>query len=259
MELEGGQNDLVRAVLAANPHTVVVLQNGAPLALPWVQQAPAILEAGLAGETAPQAIAQLLFGDANPSGKLAYTFPRRLADNPAYLYYSAGHNASYGEGVFVGYRYYDKRDVEPLFEFGRGLSYTSFEYGSLSVPASVPTGTDIPVTLEVRNTGSRAGSEAVQLYLGDGATTEVVRPVRELKAFDKITLAPGERRQVRFTLTPRDLAYYDAARRAWTSTPGTHTVYLGSSSRDIRLQQSFEWQAARDPRAPGSEPRPSAF
>jgi len=259
MELEGTQNELVRAVLAANPRAVVVLQNGAPLALPWARQAAAILEAGFAGETAPEAIARLLFGEANPSGKLPYTFPRRLVDNPAYLYYSAGREAHYGEGVFVGYRYYDKREVEPLFEFGRGLSYTSFEYSNLKVPASVPVGSDIPVSLEVRNTGARAGSETVELYVGDAATTEVVRPLRELKAFAKTTLAPGEHREVGLTLSPLDLAYYDVTRHAWTSTPGTHTVYVGSSSRDIRLQESFEWRARQDPRAPASEPRPSPF
>jgi beta-glucosidase len=143
------------------------------------------VEAWLAGEGEPTALAQVLLGDASPSGKLPMTFPKRIEDNPAYLYYSAGRDANYGEGVFVGYRYYDKRLVEPLFAFGHGLSYTSFEYGSLHVPASVGPGRSIEVTVAVKNTGHRAGDETVQLYVGDDAMHDVVRPVRKLKGFQK--------------------------------------------------------------------------
>jgi len=253
MELTGQQNELVDAVLAANPRTVVVLNNGAPLDLPWAERAPAVVEGWLAGEEGPQALAEILLGKTNPSGKLPFTFPRRLEDNPAYLYYSPGREARYGEGVFVGYRYYEKRKLPPLFPFGHGLSYTAFEYKNLRVPASPASGAPFEVSVDVRNTGGRAGQETVQLYVGDEATTDVVRPIKELKAFQKVSLAPGESTTVKFTLTPRDLSYYDVSRKGWTSTPGTHRIYVGSSSGDIRVQQLFQWTAPRDPRTPPVE------
>ncbi len=257
MELAGGQNDLVTAVLAANPNTIVVINSGAPVALPWVRRAPALLEAWLAGEGEPAALTQILFGEANPSGKLPVTFPRRLQDNPAYLYYSPGRDAYYGEGVFVGYRYYDKRDVEPLFPFGHGLSYTTFEYGKLHVPANAAAGRPVEVSIEVKNTGQRAGQETVQLYVGDEATRNVVRPVRELKAFQKISLAPGESRTVSFTLTARDFSYYDPHQHTWIVSPGKHRIDIGSSSRDLRQSQELEWVARPDPRAPAREAGPA--
>lgn len=254
MELPGVQNDLVTAVLAANPNTIVVINSGAPVAMPWVQRAPALIEAWLAGEGEPAALAQILFGETNPSGKLPVTFPQRLQDNPAYLYYSAGRDAYYGEGVFVGYRYYDKRGVEPLFPFGHGLSYTSFEYSRLQVPANAATGHPVEVTIDVKNTGRRAGQETVQLYVADEATRDVVRPVRELKAFQKVSLAPGASRTLSFALTSRDFSYYDAHQHAWTVSPGRYRIEVGSSSRDIRQSHELEWIRARDPRAPAQEP-----
>ena len=253
MALGGHQNELVEAVLAANANTIVVLNNGAPLELPWVERVPAVVEGWLAGEEGPDAVAQVLLGTVNPSGKLPFTFPKRLEDNPAYLYYSPGRDASYGEGVFVGYRYYEKRKVGTLFPFGHGLSYTTFEYRNLRVPGSTASGAPFGVSVEVRNVGKRAGQEVVQLYIGDEATTDVVRPVKELKGFQKVSLAPGESRTVRFTVTPRDLSYYDIHRKDWTNTPGVHRVYVGSSSGDIRVQEAFEWSATRDLRAPATE------
>ena len=253
MKLTGQQNELVEAVLAANPHTIVVLNNGAPLELPWAERAPALVEGWLAGEEGPDALAEVILGKTNPSGKLPFTFPKRLEDNPAYLFYSPGREAHYGEGVFVGYRYYEKRKLAPLFPFGHGLSYTRFEYSHLRVPASPPTGVPLEVSVDIRNTGERSGQETVQLYVGDEATTEVVRPTKELKGFQKVNLAPGESRTVKFNLTPRELSYYDVTRKDWVSTPGTHRVYVGSSSADIRLQQPFQWTAPRDPRTPPPE------
>jgi beta-glucosidase len=250
MELAGTQNELVSAVLAANPNTIVVLNSGAPVALPWVDRAPALLEAWLAGEGEPAALAQILFGEANPSGKLPCTFPRRLQDNPAYLYYSPGRDANYGEGVFVGYRYYDKRGVEPLFPFGHGLSYTTFEYGKLRVPARATAAQPLEVAVDVKNTGRRVGEETVQLYIGDEATRDVVRSVRELRAFQKISLAPGESRTVNFTLSARDFSYYDVHQHNWSVTPGKYRIDVGSSSRDIRQSQELQWAAPPDPRAP---------
>jgi beta-glucosidase len=248
MRLEGHQDELVEAVLAANPNTIVVLESGAPYGMPWAGQAPAIIEAWLDGEEGPEALARVLLGHVNPSGKLPFSFPRRLEDNPAYLYYSGGREANYGEGVFVGYRYYDKRGVEPLFPFGHGLSYTAFEYRNLRMPATVPVGQSISVSLEVRNSGQRSGEETVQLYVGDEATTEVVRPVKELEGFRKVALGPGETKTVTFVLPPRALSYYDIHRHDWVSTPGAHRILIGSSSRDIRLERDFEWTA--HPEAP---------
>jgi beta-glucosidase len=241
LALAGRQNELVQAVLAANPRTVVVLESGSAYELPWADQVPAILEGWFNGEEGPDALAEVLFGTVTPSGKLPFTFPRRLADNPTYLYYPERRDASYGEGVFVGYRWYDKRQIEPLFAFGHGLSYTSFAYSNLRAPASAMAGRPIELSVDVRNTGSRAGKETVQVYLGDAATLEVVRPLKELKAFEKVRLEPGEMKTVRFTLSTRDLSYYDPHQAAWVSTPGTHRFYIGSSSRDIRLQQDFQW------------------
>ncbi|MFL6603244.1 MAG: glycoside hydrolase family 3 C-terminal domain-containing protein [Steroidobacteraceae bacterium] len=254
MELAGRQNELVQAVLAANANTVVVLNNGAPLSLPWAERAPTLVEAWLPGEEGARALAQILLGDANPSGKLPFTFPQRLEDNPAYLNYSAGREAAYGEGVFVGYRYYEKRKLQPLFPFGHGLSYTRFEYSNLRAAASTPAGQPFQISVDIRNAGVRPGQETVQVYVGDEATTQLVRPVKELKAFQKVSLAPGESKTLKFTLTARDLSYYDIHRHDWASTPGTHRIYIGSSSADVRLQQELHWTASpADPRAPAAE------
>jgi beta-glucosidase len=244
MALSGQQDQLVQAILKANARTVVVLQGGAPYALPWQGHAPAIVEAWLNGEAGPQAVAEVLFGLVNPSGKLPMTFPRRMPDTPAYLYYNAGPDADYGEGVFVGYRWYDSRDIEPAFAFGHGLSYTNFAYQNLTVPAKVPSGGNFEVSVQISNTGTREGAEVVQLYVGDEATRSVVRPQKELKAFRKINLQPGEATTISFTLTPRDLQYYDARAHAWAETPGMHRISVGSSSRDLRAMQEFELMAA---------------
>ncbi|MET0291993.1 MAG: glycoside hydrolase family 3 C-terminal domain-containing protein [Steroidobacteraceae bacterium] len=249
MDMVGRQSELVEAVLAANPRTVVVLNNGEPLMLPWAERVPALLAAWLPGQEGGAAIARVLFGEVNPSGKLPFTFPRRVEDTPTWTSYGAGRDANYGEGVFVGYRWYDRRRIEPLFPFGHGLSYTRFEYANLVVPAKVDRG-PVEVTLDVRNAGSRAGSEVVQLYVGDTATTEVVRPPHELKGFAKVTLAPGETRRVSFTLSARDLSYFDPHVRGWVATPGEYRIAVGSSSRDLRLTRPLQWNAPRDPRLP---------
>ena len=244
MALPGRQDELVDSVLRANPHTVVVLQGGAPYALPWADRAPAIVQGWLGGEGGPQALAEVLFGLVNPSGKLPMSFPKRLQDSPAYLYYGTGPDVNYGESVFVGYRWYDARGIEPAFAFGHGLSYTTFSYHDLKVPARVAQGSSSEVSVQVTNTGKRAGAETVQLYVGDEATRVVVRPERELKAFHKVSLQPGETATVRFVLTPRDFKYYDAQAHRWASTPGAHRIVIGASSRDARAAQEFELVAA---------------
>jgi len=253
MELYGAQNELVEAIAAANPNTVVVLNNGAPLRLPWIDRVSAVLEAWLPGQEGARAVAEVLLGIVNPSGKLPLTFPKRLEDNPSFLYYSNGRDAHYGEGVFVGYRYYDKKKVEPLFAFGHGLSYTTFDYANLRSSEDILAGQPIHVSVEVANTGTLPGRETVQLYVGDEVTQDVVRPVKELKAFQKVELAPGETQIVRFTLNAHDLAYYDVHRQAWFTTPGRYRLYLGSSSADIRLARSFHWIAPPDERVPQEE------
>jgi len=152
--------------------------------------------------------------------------------------------------VFVGYRYYEKKKLEPLFPFGHGLSYTKFDYSNLRAPDEVLAGQPIHVSLEVTNSGTLPGRETVQLYVGDEVTQDVVRPAKELKGFHKVELAPGESQIVRFTLNTHDLAYYDARRRGWTTTPGKYRLYVGSSSADIRATRAFNWIAPLDERAP---------
>ncbi|HTY50066.1 MAG TPA: glycoside hydrolase family 3 C-terminal domain-containing protein [Steroidobacteraceae bacterium] len=245
LALSAGQDELVQAVLRANPRTVVVLQSGSPYALPWADHAPAIVQGWLNGEGGPQAVAEVLLGMVNPSGHLPVTFPKRLVDTPASLYYSSGPDADYGEGVFVGYRYYDAKDIEPAFPFGHGLSYTTFAYRNLVVPARVAQGVPVTVSVDVTNTGARAGAEVVQLYVGDQATRAVVRPQKELKAFRKVSLQPGQTTTVSFTLNPRDFEYYDVHAHRWAQTPGPHRIIVGASSRDIRASRDFELVAAQ--------------
>jgi beta-glucosidase len=207
----------------------------------------------LPGQEGARAVAEVLLGIVNPSGKLPLTFPKRLEDNPSFLYYSNGRDAHYGEGVFVGYRYYEKKKVEPLFAFGHGLSYTTFNYTNLRVTEDIMAGQPIHVSVEVTNTGTLPGRETVQLYVGDEVTQDVVRPVKELKAFHKVELAPGETQIVRFTLNAHHLAYYDVYRRAWVTTPGRYRLYLGSSSADVRVARSFNWITPLDERVPQEE------
>lgn len=245
LALGGRQNELVQAVLAANPHTVVVLQSGSPYELPWADKAPAIVEGWLDGEQGPLALAQVLYGEVSPSGKLPFTFPRQLADNPTQPYYPAGKEAVYGEGVLMGYRWYDTRKIEPLFPFGHGLSYTTFAYSDLHAPAKVAAGQSLQVSLQVRNEGTQAAKETVQLYVGAAQNEKPVRPVKELKGFEKISLAPGEAKTVRFKVSPRDLAYYDATAHRWVTAPGIYHLSVGSSSRDIRLSQDFQWGSVK--------------
>ena len=241
MELVGAQNALIEAVAAANPNTVVVLQTGSPVTMPWLDRVAAVLQAWYPGQECGNAIADVLFGDVNPSGKLPQTFPKRLKDHPAYINYP-GENGRvrYGEGIFVGYRYYEKKDVAPLFPFGFGLSYTSFAYANLrlSAPAIAPD-ESLEMTLDVTNTGRRAGQEVVQLYVRD-VESRVLRPVKELKAFAKVALEPGATTTVRFTLDRAALAFWDDSRHAWVAEAGEFEALIGASSQDIRLQASFQ-------------------
>ncbi|MCB8983957.1 MAG: glycoside hydrolase family 3 C-terminal domain-containing protein [Ardenticatenaceae bacterium] len=245
MALVGRQNELISRVAAANPHTVVVLNVGSPVEMPWLAEVPAILQQWYGGQEAGNALADVLFGDVTPSGKLPTTFPVRLEDNPAFINYP-GENGRvhYGEGIFVGYRFYDKKRLEPLFPFGHGLSYTTFAYENLRLNGETFGSDDeILVSVDVTNTGPCAGQEVVQVYVSD-VESRLVRPLQELKAFAKIHLEPGECQTVTLKLTGQSLAYYDPAASGWVVEPGEFVVRVGSSSRDVRLEGRFAWDGA---------------
>lgn len=239
MRLPDCQNRLIEAVAEANPDTVVVLHNGSPVEMPWIGKVKAVLEAYLGGQAVGEAAVRVLFGDVNPSGHLAETFPLRLQDNPSYLFYGReGDTAEYREGIFVGYRYYDRKEMDVLFPFGHGLSYTTFEYSDLKLSADRIRDTEtLTVTAKVRNTGRRAGKAVAQLYVGDPVST-AIRPVRELKGFEKVALEPGESREVSFTLDKRSFAVWNEQIHDWYAETGEYTIEIGSSSRDLPLKAS---------------------
>lgn len=240
MELVGDQVELIEAVAAANPNTVVVLNIGGPISMPWLDKVAGVLVAWYPGQEAGNAIADVLFGDVNPSGKLPTTFPIRLEDNPAYINYP-GENGQvfYGEGIFVGYRYYDKKQIAPLFPFGYGLSYTTFKYSNLQFDAAQYGAEDpIKVSVDVTNTGSRAGKEVVQLYIRD-VQSAVARPNKELKGYQKVLIDAGATATVEFTLGHDAMAYYDVRRKGWAVDAGEFEVLVGSSALDIHCIGSF--------------------
>ena len=230
------QQKLIEEVSKVQPNTVVVVHCGAPVEMPWLDSVKAVLYDYLGGEAVGEAVADLLFGDKNPCGKLAETFPLRLEDNPSYLYYFGEKDrVEYREGIFVGYRYYDKKQMPVLFPFGHGLSYTSFAYSGLKLSRSAMKDTDeLTVSLKVKNTGSRPGKEIVQLYVKDEESV-VLRPEKELKGFEKVELAPGEEKEVSFTLGKRAFAFYDIALKDWRVESGAFSILIGKSSRDIQL------------------------
>ena len=242
MDLPAGQDELIEAVASANPNTIVVIVAGAPVTMTkWIGRVPAVVEAWYGGQEAGHAIGDILFGAQNPSGKLPVTFPNQWSDSPAYAHYPGENlHVAYEEGIYVGYRGFDQRKVAPLFPFGHGLSYTKFDYSGLKLtPAKVAAGNQIEVTARVRNSGARAGAEVVQLYVHD-VKSSVDRPIKELKGFRRVTLNPGEARDVRFTLDKSALSFYSAAKDEWVAEPGAFEVWLGASSRDIRLKGTFE-------------------
>jgi beta-glucosidase len=242
LDLPAGQDDLIEAVAKVNPHTVVVINAGGPVVMTrWIAQVPAVLDLWYGGQEGGNAIADVLFGDRNPSGKLPVSFVKQWKDSPAYGHYP-GENlqVEYAEGIYVGYRYFDKQKLEPLFPFGYGLSYTKFDYSDLKIsPNKVSSGQTVEVSLRVRNSGSRSGAEVVELYLHDGHSS-VDRPIQELKSFRRVELAPGETKGVSFTLDRSAMAFYDTAKKDWVTEPGRFDVLVGSSSRDLRLKGWFE-------------------
>jgi beta-glucosidase len=239
LDLPGRQRELIEAVCAANPRSVVVVNASSPVETGWLEHAPAALQTWFPGQEFGNALVDVIFGDVNPSGRLPCTFPVRLEDTPAFTTYpGADHKVLYGEDLFVGYRWYDMRDLEPRLPFGHGLSYTRFAYGNLSVASECRRGEQITVRLEVANTGERAGQEVVQLYVRD-LESRLIRPPKELKAFRKIELAPGERTRVELMLDERSLAYWDPEAHAWVAEPGEFEILVGASSRDIHCRARF--------------------
>ena len=242
MDLPLGQDELIQAVAAVNRNCVVVIVAGAPVAMTkWIDRVPAIVDAWYGGQEGGHAIGDILFGAANLSGKLPVTFPKEWKDSPAYGHYP-GENlrVEYGEGIYVGYRGFDKRNIEPLFPFGHGLSYTRFDYSDLkALPAKVALGKPVEVSVRVRNAGTRAGAEVVQLYLHD-VKSSVDRPPKELKGFRRVVLQPGQAQTVMFTLADDAMSFYNTAKKDWVAEPGAFEVLVGASSRDIRLKATFE-------------------
>lgn len=231
MELPNCQNELVKKVLEVQKHVVVVLHNGSAVIMPWKDQVEGILEAYLGGEAVGKAVAEVLSGRKNPSGRLAETFPLRLEDTPCYLTYGKGFdNAVYQEGVFVGYRYYTSRKMETAFPFGYGLSYTTFAYSDLQLDKKEMSDKEhVEVSVKVKNTGKCAGKTVVQLYVG-APETEVVRPVRELRGFEKIFLEAGEEKTVTFILGERAFAYWNTLLHDWYAEEGTYKVMIGENA-----------------------------
>ena len=245
LDLPAGHNRLIEAVSSVQPNLAVVLMNGSAVTMPWLNKVRVLVEAWLGGQAGGGAIADVLTGRVNPSGKLSETFPARLEDTPCYPDFPGrNREANYGEGIFIGYRYCDARKLAPLFPFGFGLSYTTFAYSDLQLSAAVIKDTEtVTIQLKVKNTGHVTGGEVVQVYVRE-QHPKVVRPEKELKAFTKVVLQPGEEKTVSFQLEKRAFAYYDITQHGWVVNPGKFEIMVGASSRDLRLRQTFKLEAS---------------
>ena len=232
LSLPSAQDELISAVAAANPHTVVVINAGAPVAMPWLSSVAGVLDAWYPGQTSGTSLASVLFGQTDPGGHLPVTLPSSLGQVPASStaqFPGNGSTVQYSEGIDVGYRWYDANSVTPLFPFGYGLSYTTFSFSNLQVSPGTVNGTqDVQVTATVTNTGQRAGSDVAQLYLGDPSASG--EPPRQLAGFQRVSLGPGQSAQVSFTVTPQEMSWWDDSANGWTQTEGTYGVYVGDSS-----------------------------
>ncbi|MEN8226739.1 MAG: glycoside hydrolase family 3 C-terminal domain-containing protein [Bacteroidota bacterium] len=242
LSLDEDQLQLIDRVLEVNRNVVVVLNNGTPVLMDgWIDRTPVIIEALYPGQEGGNALAEILFGDISPSGKLPLTFPEKWEDSPVYKSYPGEKEiAHYSEGIFVGYRYFDRENIEPLFPFGFGLSYTTFEYESLEISNKEMEQEDtLSVIVKLRNSGTMAGDEIVQLYIHD-LKSSVEREVKSLKGFARVSLDPGESKSVTFKIDKSHLSFYDINSRSWIAEPGEFNVLIGSSSRDIRITQDFK-------------------
>ncbi len=244
-KLASSQIQLVKNTIRQNKNTIVVLINGSPISMEeWIDEIPVLLEAWYAGMEGGRAIADILFGDVNPSGKLPITFPKRLSDSPAHKSdktFPGADKVFYDEGIFVGYRHFEYNDIKPLFPFGYGLSYTTFKYSNIKMENNRVSGNEtIRVSVELENTGNNEGAEVVQLYLHD-MESSLPRPFKELKGFKKIFLKPKQKETINFELYREDLAFFDEEENDWVVENGTFKILIGSSSEDIRLETEFNY------------------
>ena len=243
LKLPAGQDELLKKIVRANPKTVVVLIGGGAVEMDdgWLSRVPALLYAWYPGLEGGNALAGVLFGDVNPSGKLPCTFPKKLADSPAHalgVYPGTNNVVIYKEGLLVGYRWYDTKDIQPLFPFGHGLSYTQFKYSKLNLVPNTNAKKPLTIEFELANTGDRAGAEVAEIYV-QPINSSVFRPLKELKSFKKVFLQPGEKQKVSVTLDQSAFAYYDTDKKGWVAEKGGYKILVGSSSRDIRLDDKF--------------------
>lgn len=247
MEMPENQNLLIRQIAAIQPNTVVVLHGGSPMELPWFEDVKGVLCMYLGGERVGEASVKLLYGDVVPSGKLAESWPYKVSDNPSYLNFPGERGiVEYHEGIFIGYRYYDKKEMPVQFPFGYGLSYTEFTYNDLKLDrTSIDDSEVVDVTVKVRNDGAMAAKEVVQLYVSD-MECSVRRPIRELKGFQKVLLAPGEEKEISFVLDKRAFAYYEPKIHDWFVETGDFLIEIGSSSRDIRLSACLTVEGTKE-------------
>ncbi|MDN0077899.1 glycoside hydrolase family 3 C-terminal domain-containing protein [Bacteroides gallinaceum] len=240
-----GQDELIRSLLGVNKNMVVVLISGNAVAMPWLDDVPSVVQTWYLGTITGNALADVLSGEVNPSGKLPFSYPVKLEDCPAHAFDALCYPGDsirevYKEDILVGYRWYDTKKIEPMFPFGYGMSYTTFEYGKPAVSAkAMNQDGSLTVSVKVKNTGTVTGKEIVQLYIGDEKCS-VLRPVKELKGFRKVALRPGEEKEVTFTVTPDALKFFDDKRHEWVAEPGKFKAYIGASSADIRGTVSFE-------------------
>jgi beta-glucosidase len=253
--LEGEANDrtdlglppeqviLLEKITAVNKNTIVVLNNGTPILMnDWIKKVPAILDALYPGQEGGNALAEILFGVVCPSGKLPFTFPQKWEDSPAYgTYPGIREEGIYKEGIFVGYRHFDKANIAPLFPFGFGLSYTRFDLKDLKLNRKTLTSKDtLTVSVSIKNAGNRDGDEVVQLYIQD-IKASVEREVKSLKGFQRVSLHAGEERTVFFKINKDDLSFYDVSNKRWLAEQGRFKVLIGNSSRDVRLESGFDY------------------
>ena len=239
--LPNEQDDLIKRVAEANPNTIVVLTTGSPVLMDdWLNNVDGLIEAWFAGEQAGSAIVEVLLGETNPSGKLPMTFPKRWEDCSAFdSYKKLDGTTIYEDGIYVGYRHFEKNNIKPLFPFGFGLSYTTFKYNDLKLSSKDVNHNDkLLVKLSVKNTGNVNGSEVVQLYIKD-IQSSIDRPVKELKGFKKVNLNPGEEKVVEFTIDKNALSFFDPKTKEWTAENGEFEILIGSSSQDIKLKEKF--------------------
>lgn len=241
MRMPASQNELIEAVASVNPNTIVVLHNGSPIEMPWADKVKGIVETYLGGDAVGAATVNILFGKVNPSGRLAESFPKKLEDNPSYLFYFGEQdNVEYREGVFVGYRYYETKKCEVLFPFGYGLSYTTFEYSNLTLSHTEldSESETLTVSVDVTNTGNVEGKEVVQMYVAPHKGV-IIRPVKELKGFAKVNLQPGETKTIRFALDKRSFAYWNMEINGWHVESGKYDIIIGKNAHDDLLRQTI--------------------